>query len=97
MANDQKIYPVDLLSQVAAQILTDANQALEQHQTIWKQVQTFLQDNDVDGKMAAVLDPHQQRMVDSYNWQIQLAKSISSAVEQVKQADSNMAGEFNPQ
>ncbi len=34
-------YPIDLLTQVAARILGDATAALEQHQTLWRQVQEF--------------------------------------------------------
>jgi hypothetical protein len=93
----QTNYPVDLLSQAAARILVDANQALDQHQTLWNQVQAFLHEHDIDGKMAAVLIPHEQRMRESYNWQIQLASSIFSAIELATAADDSVASSFKPQ
>lgn len=87
-------YPIDLLTQVAARILGDATAALEQHQTLWRQVQEFLRENDVDGKMEAVLRPHEQRMRDSYNWQMQLASSLFSAIDAITENEDTLAKSF---
>ncbi len=92
----QIVYPVDLLREVAAKIVVDADLALQQHQTLWKQIEAFLHDHDDDGKMAAVLNPYEKRMRDSYNWQMDLATSIFSAIDMVTSTDDTVGDNFTP-
>jgi hypothetical protein len=93
-SSEKMVYPIDLLRQVAAKILVDADMALQQHQTLWKGVQGFLYEHDVNGKMAAVLEPHEKRMRDSYNWQMQLASTLFAAIDAVTTTDQDAANLF---
>ncbi|MBV9615284.1 MAG: hypothetical protein JO031_07510, partial [Ktedonobacteraceae bacterium] len=73
---DLTIYPIDQLREVAARILVQADQALQQHNATWSNIQVWLNENDEYGYMASVLNPHEKRMRDSYNWQMQLASTL---------------------
>lgn len=91
------VYPIDLLTQAASKIAVDADMALQQHQTIWNGIQTFLDEHDIDGKMRDVLSAHEKRMRDSYNWQSQLAITLFAAIEAVTTTDQDTANHFEPQ
>ncbi|HZO70858.1 MAG TPA: hypothetical protein VFB60_01570 [Ktedonobacteraceae bacterium] len=93
-STDAIIFPTDQLRQVAAQILVDADAALQRHNAIWAKIQTFLHDHDDGGHMAAVLNPHEQRMRASYNWQMQLASALFQAIDTVEGTDNAMAQGF---
>ncbi len=95
-SNESILYPIDLMRQVAAKLLVQADTALQEHNTICAQVQSFLDTNDVDGCMAAVVAPHEKRMRDSYEWQMQLATTLFSAIDAMESADQNVSQSFTP-
>src|SRR5215472_3600335 len=89
------VYPVDRLRQAAAQLLVSADNALQQHNQTWSQIQQWLHDNDDKGYMASVLNPHEKRMRDSYNWQMQLASTLFDAIDQINNNEDNTAQDFH--
>lgn len=95
-SSDAIIFPTDQLREVAAKILVQADTALQQHNKLWAQVQTFLHENDDHGNMAAVLNPHDKRMRASYDWQMQLASTLFQVVDLVEGADDSAAQGFTP-
>jgi len=93
---DQISYPTDRIREVAAKLLVQADLALQQHNWIWSNVQHYLETNDDNGHMMAVLAPHEKRMRDSYNWQQQLAQTLFSALDQVEAMDNQIQQSFTP-
>jgi hypothetical protein len=95
-SNESILYPIDLMREVAAKLLVQADTAMQEHNTICAKVQGFLETNDVDGCMAAVVAPHEKRMRDSYEWQMQLASTLFSAIDEMESADQNVSQSFTP-
>jgi hypothetical protein len=95
-SDESILYPIDLMRQVAAKLLVQADVAQQEHDRIYAQVQSFLEANDVDGTMAAVVKPHAQRMRDSYEWQIQLASTLFDAIDAMENTDQNVSQRFTP-
>ncbi|MDQ2715627.1 MAG: hypothetical protein M3Z08_12025 [Chloroflexota bacterium] len=95
-STDGILFPVDQMREVAAKILVQADLALQRHNTLWAQVQAFLHEHDDGGDMAAVLNPHEQRMRASYNWQMHLASTLFQAIDTVEGTDNAMAQGFMP-
>ncbi len=96
-ASDTIIYPIDLLRKTAAKILVDADLAQQEHQAKWHALKTkYIDVHDLDGKMAAVLNIHEKRMSDSYNWQMKLAQALFDAISQMETADQQAAKGFKP-
>ncbi len=90
------IYPIDSIREVAARILVQADQALQQHTTTWSGIQAWFNENDDSGYMASVLNPHEKRMRDLYNWQMQLASTLFAALDLIEANENDIRQSLTP-
>lgn len=92
-------YPVDLMRQVAGQIMVDAGQAMIDHQNQWNDVQTYLSSlpGMVQSHVQTLLNQHQQRLMDSYQWQLDFANALMEAAQYMDDLDHGIRDTFDPQ
>lgn len=87
-------YPVDQMRNIGIKLYLDAETALQQHETIWQWVKSWLASNDDKGYYAAVLNPHEQRMRASFAWQQQLGQTLVNAADLADSTDDSTAQSF---
>ena len=89
-------YPTGHMVEVASQMLTNAHNALDEHDAAWKQVQNYVYSlfGFMQGPILAVLNPYEQHLRKSYQWQIDCANAILSAAGQMGDLDTSIAHSF---
>jgi hypothetical protein len=102
MANPQPnatiLYPVDHISQIAAQILTNASTAQQSHDTAWQDLQTYIRNTFAPAWHDTVINlitPYVNHLRASYDWQIDLASALFDATEVITGTDNNIAQHFH--
>ena len=100
------LYPVDLMNEVALTIFQQTQQAMQTHQQNWQTVQQWIEESapkisslgislvDVRSSLKNVLEPHARRLQASYQWQMDAAQALVNVVEQIRDADQQMANSF---
>ena len=96
--SDLLSYPVDYMRTTAAKILVRAQQALDDHDKAWSSVLNYCETTPSDfgvHVVRAVLQPHAQRLRQSYEWQLALAQSLFDAIDSVEGTDVSIQDMFN--
>ncbi|MDQ2715706.1 MAG: hypothetical protein M3Z08_12425, partial [Chloroflexota bacterium] len=90
-------YPVDYMRTTAAKILVRAQQALDEHDKAWNAALNYCETTPSDfgaHVVRAVLQPHAQRLRQSYEWQLALAQSLFDAIDSVEGTDVSIRDLF---
>lgn len=98
-SSDLIVYPVDHMRETAAKILAKASYAQTQHDATWQQIQNYAHQNFDSRMVGTVLDclkPYADRLRASYDWQIDFASALFTAVDAVVSTDTNIADAFTP-
>jgi hypothetical protein len=92
----QMSYPIGRMNETAQKMITNANNALEQHNAAWAQIQTFVQSfpGFMQAPVMAVLNPYERRLRASYQWQIDCANALTNGSQQMQQTDHAVAHGF---
>jgi hypothetical protein len=89
-------YPTDKMRLTAQNIRTSANNALADHSMYWQRVQNCL--SPLPGFMQSalhyVLDPHDKRLRDSYQWQLDFATALEQAADRMEGLDQQIKQTF---
>ncbi|HLG65447.1 MAG TPA: hypothetical protein VKY19_26190 [Ktedonosporobacter sp.] len=98
--NETLLYPIDHMSQVAAQILVNASTARLSHDTAWGDLQTYIANTFAPEWQTIVINlikPYMDHLRSSYDWQIDLASAIFDATDLITGTDKNIANQFDAQ
>jgi hypothetical protein len=89
-------YPIDLMRSVASQILTDADNALAQLDLDWKKTQWYIDTlpSILQGSFYDLLDKHQKRLRDAYQWQKDFANALSRTADIAEANNDHIAHGF---
>ncbi|MGH2482347.1 MAG: hypothetical protein ACRDHW_22090 [Ktedonobacteraceae bacterium] len=92
-------YPLDLLRQVAAQILIDAGQAQLDLETLRQASGSYLQTlpGMLSDSMLALLHKHYERLNDAYQWQLDFANALFDMAQIIEDAEQGIVDSFNYQ
>ncbi|SRR5579883_1715209 len=96
-SGDEQIqYPIDLMCSVASKVLAETSLALDQYDAHWKQVQTYLHTlpGVLQGPFKDLLTQHEQRLRASYQWQIDFASALFSAIDAIEGTDEDVSQQF---
>ena len=89
-------YPIDKMRSVAQNIRTSANNALTNHHMHWQRVQNCI--DRLPGFMQSplyyVLDPHDRRLRNSYQWQLDFADALEKAANDMDDVDQQVKQAF---
>lgn len=92
-------YPLDLLRQVAAQILIDAGQAQLDLQNQRQTAQSYLQ--TLPGMLSdatwSLLHKHYERLNDAYQWQLDFANALFDMAQIIEDAEHGIVDSFTSQ
>ena len=98
-SSDQIVYPVEHMRETAAKILVEASYAQAQHDVIWQQIQNYVYQNfdpTMQGTALDCLKPYADRLRATYNWQIDFASALFTAVDAITSVDDQAAQSFTP-
>ncbi len=98
-SGDQIVYPVDSMRETAAKILTKASFAQAQHDIAWQQTQSYVQQNFDARMVGTILDclkPYADRLRATYDWQIDFASALFTAVDAITSVEHQAAQSFTP-
>jgi hypothetical protein len=92
----QMSYPAARITETANQMITNANHSLEQHNTAWAQIQSYVQSfpGFMQGPIMAVLTPYERRVRASYQWQLDCAHTLLSGLGHMQQTDTTASNNF---
>jgi uncharacterized protein YukE len=95
MSDTIKYSPAEM-REVASKIITDASSAIDDHESSWQRMDTHLQSYPwfLQELLRNIIEPHQQRLRNSYNWQIAFARALSAGADAMEQTDQAVAQEF---
>ncbi|GCE19509.1 hypothetical protein [Dictyobacter kobayashii] len=93
---EKMMFSADGMRSVASQMLTDAHTAIHDHDSAWRQLDNHLQSypDILQGLLRSIIEPHQQHMRATYDWQIAFANALKSSADQLELADQEVANEF---
>lgn len=96
MANDPLIFNTDGMRTIANSITTSANKALGDHEVAWQRMQGHIQSypSNLSNLLFEVLHPHNQRMIQTYHWQLSFASALNDAASLVDEAEAEMSQWF---
>ncbi|MDQ2715181.1 MAG: hypothetical protein M3Z08_09770 [Chloroflexota bacterium] len=96
-SGDVKQFPVSRMLETAGNMMMNANNALTQHETTWKKVQSYIEHfpGFMQGPVRAVLDSYDRRLRDSYQWQMDFARALAQGADAADTTDSHMVQAFN--
>jgi hypothetical protein len=93
---DKLSYPTDKMRLTAQKIRTNANNALTDHSTHWRRVQNCISPlpGFIQSALYYVLDPHNKRLHDSYQWQLDFATALEQAADRMDELDQQIKQTF---
>jgi hypothetical protein len=93
---DKIVYPVAVMHTTAQQIRTNALSSLSTHEQKWQLVQHCLLPlpGFLSSAVNALLEPHDQRLRASYQWQMDLATRLDQAASAMAEADQRGGQSF---
>ena len=97
MDNTNKItYPINQMYEVASQMITNANNAQDNHDRTWGKINWYIQIFPwfMQDALHAVLDPYDLRARESYEWQKAAAYALKSAADTASQAEGDITKSF---
>ncbi|GCE30121.1 hypothetical protein KDA_56050 [Dictyobacter alpinus] len=91
-------YPTGHMVEVAGQMLHNARNGLAEHEAAWTNIRGYVNSlfGFLQGPIFAVINPYEQHLRKSYQWQIDCANAILSAAGQMSNTDKNIANGFTP-
>ncbi len=97
MANDLLMFNTDGMRSVANTITKNANQALSDHALAWQRMQNHIQTYpaNLSNLLLDVLHPHNERMCQSYHWQLSFATALHNSADTVDEAEAEIAQMFS--
>lgn len=95
--SDLKQFPVAKMLTTAGNMITNANNALAEHEKTWKRVENYINSfpGFMQGPVRAVLGAYEKRLRDSYQWQIDCANALVAGAEAAETTDTQLAQSFN--
>lgn len=89
-------YPTDKMRLTAQKIRNSANNALTNHGMYWRRVQNCISPlpGFIQSALYYVLDPHDKRMRDSYQWQLDFATALELAADRMGGLDQQIKQTF---
>lgn len=89
-------YPVDKMRLTAQKIRTSAYNALANHNMYWQRVQNCISPlpGFIQSALYDVLDPHDKRLRDSYQWQLDFATALEQAADRMDNLDQQIKQTF---
>ncbi len=92
-------YPINLMRQVAGQIMEQVGRAMSEHQAHWHDAQTYISTlpGIVENDMWTLMNLHQQRLLDSYQWQLAFAQALVEAAQYMEDLDHGIRDSFDAQ
>ena len=87
------------MRETAAKILVKASEAQSQHDITWQQLQSYVYQNFDPTMQSTILDclkPYADRLRATYNWQIDFASALFTAVDAITSVDTQAAQSFTP-
>lgn len=97
--DEQVVYPLDHMREVAAKILVQASDAQAQHDQQWQQIQTYITHDFDPGwghTVLACVQPYAQRVRATYDWQINLASALFDAIDAIEGNENGTTQSFTP-
>jgi len=97
MANDSLSFNTDGMRGIAQQITLKANQALIDHESSWRRMQGHLSDYPatLQDLLFTIANAHQQRMSQTYHWQLAFADALFSSADAVDQMETEIEQSFS--
>lgn len=97
MANDSLSINTAAVRAVASQITADTRQVQANHAAAWQRMQQHLQDYPapLQELLFSVINSHQQRMSQTYHWQLAFADALTSAADAFEQTDAAIEQSFS--
>jgi hypothetical protein len=97
MANDPLVFNTDGMRTVASTITTNANKALGDHAVAWQRMQNHIQSypGNLSNLLLDILHPHNERMCQSYHWQLSFASALSGSADTIDEAEAEIAQLFS--
>lgn len=82
-ANDEMSYPIEHMYTTVDNIMSNASTSLTQHEIAWSNVQRYIDRFPyfMQGPVRAVLSAYEQRLRQSYEWQVEYAKALKDATD----------------
>lgn len=96
--SDLIVFPIDHMRETAAKILVLASNTQAQHDTLWQQIQNYVQDFNPDWQPTVVecLKPYADRLRSTYDWQMNLASALFDAIDALEGNEDNTSQAFTP-
>lgn len=96
MADNPLVFNTSAMRTTANSITNSANKALGDHSAAWQRMQNHIQSYpaNLSGLLSDVLDPHNQRMLQSYHWQLSFASALSGAADTIDEAEAELTQWF---
>ncbi|HEY1349880.1 MAG TPA: hypothetical protein VGF67_09670 [Ktedonobacteraceae bacterium] len=85
-------YPTDKMRLTAQKVRTSADTAMANHGMYWRRVQNCLSPlpGFLQSALSSVLDPHDKRLRDSYQWQLDFATALEQAADRMDGLDQQI-------
>jgi hypothetical protein len=89
-------YPTKHMVDVASQMCTNANNALKEHDAAWSRIQNYVHGlfGFMQGPIFAVLNPYEQHLRKSYQWQIDCGNAIIGAANLMDETNTSVSNSF---
>ena len=96
MSNTPLSYPTERMRQTAQQIRANAQDALSAHSSAWQRVNALIDSfpGFMQPALRTVLDPHDKRFRDSYQWQIDFADRLENAADSSDTTEQQVKQQF---
>ena len=93
---DKFSYPIERMHQTAQEIRKNANQGIQDHETAWRRIEAFIDSfpSFMQPTLRNILEPHDRRFRDSYQWQLDFADRLTKAADAMKGQDDGTARQF---
>lgn len=90
------VYPTDKMRQIAQKMRTNATNAMNMHVTHWNRAQQSISElpGFMQSPLNTVLNPHDQSLRDSYQWQLDFADALERAADEMDGLDKGLTGSF---
>ena len=84
--SEKIVYPVDHMREVAAKILVQASNVQSEHDAIWNQILDQMREFAPAWRETLMpsLQPYAARLRSSYDWRIDLASALFSAIDAIE-------------
>ncbi len=97
--SDLVVYPLDHMRDTAAKILAQAGDTQAQHDTLWRQIQDYGEQDFNPNWGRTVMEclvPYAARLRATYDWQINLATALFDAIDAIEGTENATSQSFKP-